>query len=94
MPLVSRSDCTQIDIEAWTEVLVVGNDITAVEHMEIAFNACEGIDDTDNDLEAHFELLVEEGIMSDEDLEIFGETVVGEDNCEAAIEDFFARRRG
>ena len=46
-------------------MLIVGNDVSAMEHMAIVVNACEqGIDNTDNDeLEAHFELLVEEGII-------------------------------
>jgi hypothetical protein len=91
MPVVSRSDCTQIDIEVWTKIVNDGSVAKATEHTEIAFNACTGIDDNDNDLEAHFELLVEDGIMTEDELEILSATVVGEDNCEDAISEFLAR---
>jgi hypothetical protein len=88
MPVVSRADCTQVDMETWTEIAVVATEVSATEHTVLEFNACEGIDGNDNDLQAHYELLLEEGIATEEEFEILSETVVGDDNCAEAIADF------
>jgi hypothetical protein len=89
MPVVSRSNCTQIGVELLTKIVHDdGAEFTIVEHTNVDFNTCEGIDDNDNNSEANFELLVEKGIATPEELEILRRTLVGEDKCEDAINDF------
>lgn len=93
MPVVSRSDCTQIDLGTYTTIVVEGQVVTEAHAFEeLEFNACEGIEE-DNDLLDHYKLLVEEGLATETGLEILEETLVGEDNCPDAIDDFLSRRR-
>jgi len=57
MPTVSRSDCTQVDL---TESISISYDprasgtfITRIEAVDVEFNACQGIDNRNNDLWAY-----------------------------------------
>ena len=88
MPVVSRSDCTQVDLEPYLRVTHDGSNLSVHQRTAIAFNACEGVDDEENDLLAHYQLMVEDGRATERELAILQETIVGEEECEAAIEDF------
>lgn len=91
MPVVSRADCTEMDISE--------NFRYVYEHetqrfkvidrgVDIAFNACQGANDNNNDLEAYYERLVDEGRADPFELELLQEKLVGD--CGPAIEDFVA----
>jgi hypothetical protein len=83
MPIVSRADCTEIE---WTRrykvsyggALGAGFSVKILGGSEIAFNACQGANDTNNDLEAYYERLVEEEKRTAEELASLQETIVGD----------------
>jgi hypothetical protein len=51
MPIVSRSDCTQVDLEEEFKLVFDGTDFAAtLIKSEIDFNACRGINNRNNDL--------------------------------------------
>ncbi len=90
MPTVSRSDCTEMDITEHFSLKYVPGSYTfhaKVDEARIQFNACQGANDNNNDLEAYYERLVNEGAVENK-LEEFSEYLVGEDNCSPAIAEF------
>ena len=93
MPTVSRADCTQVDvIDEVTKFHYLDGDLKIEYSPEIEFNECEGVDDEDNELEFHYDLLVERGMATSQERSILSETLVGEDGCEDAILEFFDSR--
>lgn len=93
MPVVSRADCTEMDISekyryifdhASQKFRVVDKGVT------IEYNACQGADDNNNDLEAYYERLVDEDRATAAELETLQEKLVGD--CGPAIEDFVASK--
>lgn len=100
MPVVSRSDCTQVDVtELWVATFNPANAISigasASFHLDldiengvsIDFNACQGAG-RNNDLEAYYKRLRNEGRASDEELAEVQQTLVGNGNCQRAIDEF------
>jgi 4-aminobutyrate aminotransferase-like enzyme len=83
MPIVSRADCTEIDLVQGTMFEYSAGEIivSPEEEYDVEFFACEGIDGNDNDLESYYERLVEEENAEPEELAILQETIVGEDGC-------------
>ncbi len=91
MPVVTRADCTQIDIvnEDVTFEYDEGSGLAAeVSNLEIEFNACQGANNNNNDLGAYYERLVNEDKISEDKQESFEEIVVGEYYCREAIDKF------
>lgn len=93
MPVVSRADCTEMDISekfryifdhASQKFRVVDKGVT------IEYNACQGANDNNNDLEAYYERLVDEDRATATELETLQEKLVGD--CDPAIEDFVASK--
>jgi hypothetical protein len=97
MPVVSRSDCTQVDVtELWVAKYTPGNETVApsislgldVENgVSVEFNACRGAV-RNNDLESYYHRLSNEGRASVEELEEVRETLVGNNNCQSSIDEF------
>lgn len=91
MPIVSRSDCTQTDvIESFqfvrnTDEVGFAGEVTAI---DVEFNSCQGLT-KNNNLEFYYERLVSEGLASTDQLNVLRETIVGDNNCDDAISDFF-----
>ena len=91
MPVVSRSDCTQIDLDI-NYVFKYSGSAASIETSRVAidFNSCEGIDpygdDDNNDLWSYAHRLFLEGKYSKEDLQGLTQRLVGDDpnNCKAA----------
>lgn len=83
MPVVTRSDCTQADItEDYTFVKDPSAGITAsIDAVTVAFNACQGANNQNNDLTAHVQQLVDDGKLSTTEQGIFQERVVGNNQC-------------
>ena len=93
-PVVSRSDCTEI--ECVTEELFFeyenGEMNIYVSNVDIEFNACQGLnEDDDNDLFAYYERLVDEGLVEDQTAQVL-EHIVGDDQCPDAIKDFLTEK--
>ena len=97
MPVVSRSDCTQVDVtELWVAKYTPGNETVApsislgldVENgVSVEFNACRGAV-RNNDLESYYHRLSNEGRASVDELEEVRETLVGNNNCQSSIDEF------
>lgn len=92
MPVVTRADCTQVDLATNQKVLfsfVKGEGFSATaRNVKVEFNECIGVDGNDNDLASHYELLVEQGVATEDELAKLEETVVGHGNCHTAIQNF------
>jgi len=69
MPVVSRSDCTQMDIDTTFRFTpsAAGPSIT-LQAVDIDFNSCQGTDNRNNDLYFHYKRLVQEGKATKEEL--------------------------
>ena len=88
MPAVSRSDCTEMEVEIEFTVEVHSNKTATAVHepqqkMTVYFNACvgprlDGGGDENNDLSTYINKLVDEGKMSSEtQMDIFENHLVG-----------------
>lgn len=90
MPVVTRADCTQIDItEDVTFTYSDANGLSAdISNLDINFNACQGANNNNNDLGAYYERLTDEGKIPTEKRDTFEEIVVGETYCREAIDKF------
>ncbi len=97
MPIVTRSDCTQLDItEEFEFSFDAGTEkFTAkLEEVDIDFNACQGANNRNNDLEAYYKRLVNRGKATQANLEKLQKILVGANRgkCDQAIEAFLASK--
>ena len=85
MPLVSRSDCTEIDAtEVWkfSWNSTNANFDLSLDRADSEFKAC---DNGGNNLERHYQRLLDEGRTTQEDRDMLRRTVVGDNQCDNAI---------
>ena len=98
MPVVTRSDCTQLDVTqnvAWSYNTNTGTLTASMQpDVNIAFNACDGGKDqngnnrNDNDLYAYYQRLLDEGKVTAQELASLNEHLVGKGvGCEDSILD-------
>jgi len=94
MPIVSRADCTEMDIEeTWRFHHVAGVGFSvSLRDVDIAYNACQGANNNNNDLEAYIERLVDEGEFKENHFERIKQNIVGDGNCDAAIANLLAEK--
>jgi len=89
MPIVSRSDCTEIEAKEFFRFKFpaeYSGDIQAtLEYVDLTFNACRGRQN--NNLERYVERLRDEGRLSKAIYYKFRNTVVGDNQCDNAIRD-------
>lgn len=89
MPIVSRSDCTEISAKEFYKFTLPDNDdgeITAsLDYVDIDFNACRA--SKNNNLERFVQRLRDEGRLSKAKYYDVRNTIVGDNQCSAAIED-------
>lgn len=86
MPIVSRADCTEMDITQTVRYTWVNQQLTVrALNVNVDFNACNGANNNNNDLEAYYERLVDEGRADEEELEALQERLVGD--CDGPIAD-------
>jgi len=94
MPIASRSDCTEITAKEFYKFSFPaeysGNIIASVEYVDIDFNACKA--SQNNNLQRFYERLLNEGRVSRAKYDKFRETIVGDNQCSAAIEDLFFQK--
>merc|ERR1712232_878558 len=91
MPVVSRADCTEMDIsESFRYVYDLATmRFNVIDRgVDIEFNACQGANDNNNDLEAYYERLVDNDRATAAELDTLREKLVGD--CDPAIEEFVA----
>uniref|UniRef100_A0A7S1FWG6 Apple domain-containing protein n=2 Tax=Corethron hystrix TaxID=216773 RepID=A0A7S1FWG6_9STRA len=84
MPVVSRADCTQVDVNQDFTVTYSNGEfsVTKTGDMNVKFNSCQGINPsngrrTNNDLGSYVYRLNKEGKISDETMEGVFDTLVG-----------------
>jgi len=97
MPVVSRSDCTQVDVtELWVATFFPARSgaqaffdlkIDEENGISIDFNSCRGAV-RNNDLESYYHRLVNEGRASLDELLKVRETLVGNNKCQQKIDEF------
>jgi hypothetical protein len=91
MPIVSRADCTEMELVQDTTIAFTATDgvtVTPSGEWKVEFNACKGRDGKDNDLGAYVERLRDEKRITSRDLRILRKNVVGRRNCPAVIQTF------
>jgi len=89
MPVVTRADCTEIDASENVQFSYSGGVLDAtISNADINFNACQGANDNNNDLEAYYERLKNEGKATDTELAGVRKHLVGETYCREAIDGF------
>ena len=95
MPIVSRSDCTQTDVSEKYKFIknVSSTGFKGAIHVKVKFNSCRGANNTNNDLEAYYQRLVNENKITTTQQEAFKKYIVGNNNCQATI-DSFRKSRG
>jgi len=95
MPTVSRSDCTQIDVDESYRIVQNSktNNFNAVlTDIVINFNSCEGRYDRNNDLLAYFARLAHEGKVTSDQRASLSKYLVEKERCGAATDYFMAEK--
>ena len=98
MPVVSRSDCTQVDVtELWVATFEPSGESGAAPSfsfvldpengVNVKFNACRGAG-RNNDLESYYQRLTNEGRASAAEMAEVKRTLVGNGNCQKKIDEF------
>ena len=90
MPVVTRADCTQTDVQERWELHIEGFLRVSVADVRVSFKSCQGANGRNNDLKAYFERLVNEGDATRADFSTLQETLVGPRNCPTATADFLS----
>eukprot|EP00584_Thalassiosira_punctigera_P019063 CAMPEP_0172574420 /NCGR_PEP_ID=MMETSP1067-20121228/136690_1 /TAXON_ID=265564 ORGANISM="Thalassiosira punctigera, Strain Tpunct2005C2" /NCGR_SAMPLE_ID=MMETSP1067 /ASSEMBLY_ACC=CAM_ASM_000444 /LENGTH=504 /DNA_ID=CAMNT_0013367049 /DNA_START=150 /DNA_END=1660 /DNA_ORIENTATION=+ len=87
MPIVTRSDCTQVDLTEDWEVVFDGSAFTGrLTKVEVDFNACRGRNNRNNDLWAYAARLYDEGRMTAQQFGKVGRVLTNDQNCYHAVE--------
>jgi len=87
MPIVTRSDCTQVDLTEDWEVVYDGTDITGhLTKVEVDFNACRGRNNRNNDLWAYAARLYDDGRMTAGQFGQVGRVLTNDSQCYYATE--------
>jgi len=94
MPVVTRSDCTQVDTtnEEFDFVYFYGDFNATLVQVDIDFNSCQGANNNNNDLEAYYEQLTNDGKASEAELAELRNHLVGETYCREAIDEFLKEK--
>mmetsp|Transcript_18162 Transcript_18162/g.29386 ORF Transcript_18162/g.29386 Transcript_18162/m.29386 type:complete len:104 (-) Transcript_18162:164-475(-) len=97
MAVVTRSDCTQVQVDEETTFTwnVAESTLEAGIYVEdIDFNACQGLNNNNNNLEARAKLLHANGLLAAEKLAALQGNLVGSETgkCNAAIEQFLGTK--
>merc|ERR1719326_2546339 len=93
MPVVSRSDCTQTNLEEYytfTKKSGSTGFTAVVDRIKLTYQACQGANNNNNDLSAFVQQLVNDGKLNTTQQDIFSQRVVGNGQCNNAITDVLA----
>mmetsp|Transcript_614 Transcript_614/g.699 ORF Transcript_614/g.699 Transcript_614/m.699 type:complete len:819 (-) Transcript_614:14-2470(-) len=92
MPVVTRADCTQTNLEehyTFKKNTNAPGFSSTIDNVKLQYQACQGANNKNNDLEAFVEQLVNDGKLSTTEQDIFKTRVVGDNNCPIAIENLY-----
>jgi hypothetical protein len=94
MPVVTRADCTQVNVEEeYTFTFDPVDGFTGiVRHVKVAYQACQGANNKNNNLSAFVEQLNIDGKLSNESKAIVDSRIVGNNNCPTARDELFASK--
>ena len=94
MPVVTRADCTQVNVEEeYTFTFDPVDGFTGVvNHVSVAYQACQGANNSNNNLSAFVEQLNIDGKLSNESKAIVDSRIVGNNNCPAVRDELFASK--
>ena len=85
MPVVSRADCTQTDVEEHYMFLIDSDPevgiVSVIDKVSVRFETCQGANNKNNDLSAFVQQLVDDGKVGAKEQEILASRVVGNDQC-------------
>ena len=94
MPVVTRADCTQIDVEEHYKFLKDPDPVVGIsgviEEMSVRFVPCQGAEDHNNDLAAFFQQLVDDEKVGADEQEVFASRVVGNGQCHTKRDELLA----
>jgi len=89
MPVSTRADCTEIEADEEVQFYYSDGSLDAtILDADIDFNSCQGANGNNNDLEAYYERLTDEGKASEAELAGVRQHLVGEYYCRDAIDSF------
>jgi len=87
MPMATRSDCTQVDVEEDWEARHDGTSLVAkLTKVEIDFNACRGRNNKNNDLWAMVARLYDQGRVTARQFGAVGRVLTNDQDCYHAVE--------
>lgn len=93
MPVVSRADCTELDITQTVKYNWINRGFSvSTRNVNVEYNACNGANNNNNDLEAYYERLVDEGRAAEEELKALQKQLVGD--CDDPIEELLSDLQG
>jgi len=95
MAVVTRADCTEIEADQTYTFNYSGSFQSVLSKVKkVRFNACQGANNRNNDLEAYYKRLVNEGKQTQANLEKLQKTLVGAEagKCNQAIVNFMASK--
>ena len=90
MPVVTRSDCTQTNVVERYIFSKIGSTpgfSSVIDEINIQFQACQGANNKNNDLNAFVQQLVNDGKLSTDQQQTFNDHVVGNNNCPTVVDD-------
>ncbi len=86
MPVVTRADCTQTNVkENYTFKIADGSMSSSLDSISLEYQACQGANNSNNNLRAFVKQLVNEGKLSGAELDIVDSRLVGDGKCPSAI---------
>uniref|UniRef100_A0A7S2PKW2 Fucolectin tachylectin-4 pentraxin-1 domain-containing protein n=1 Tax=Leptocylindrus danicus TaxID=163516 RepID=A0A7S2PKW2_9STRA len=90
MPIVSRADCTQMNVkEKYSFKKNDGTGFTGtLRETTLEFQACQGANSKNNDLEAFYQQLVDDDKITTTQQKVFKKYIVGNNNCQSTINEF------
>ena len=94
MPIASRSDCTQVNVQESYKFTKASEDgfVGEITRADVEFQACQGANNDNNDLEAYYQRLVNEGKLTTDQQALFKKYIVGNNNCGSAIESLIEKK--
>ena len=87
MPVVSRSDCTQTNVQEYYNFVSHGISTGftgSIYNIQLSFEACQGANNKNNDLEAFVQQLVNDNKVITAEQDIFKTRIVGNNKCSSA----------
>jgi len=95
MPVVSRSDCTQTNVQehyTFTMEPDATELVGSLDRVQLQYQSCQGANNNNNDLQAYVQQLVNDGKLTTTEQDVFKTRIIGNNQCAAATESLIADR--